>query len=230
MKIKKLPDFFFEKALWKKDYTVIAGIDEVGRGAFAGPVVAGCVIFKKSEKLIQETNVKINDSKKLTSKQREIANIWIRENCLAYGIGSASVAEINKYGIVAATNKAFRRAIKNCDKQIEFLLIDAFFVPRVINFPKGKQYSIVKGDTKSISIAAASIIAKVHRDKLMTELSKKSTRSAVTVYKKYNWDKNKGYGTKEHQDAIKEHGITKLHRKLFVRKLTGKQLEGNLSR
>src|SRR5579859_1417044 len=100
----KLPDFTFEKELWNLP-VIVAGVDEVGRGAFAGPVVTGCVIFKKDENI----NILINDSKKLTQKQREVANKWIKENCFAWGIGSASVAEINKHGIVKATNMAFRR-------------------------------------------------------------------------------------------------------------------------
>ncbi len=213
MKKQTLPDFIYEKKLWDGNFNIIAGIDEVGRGSFAGPVVAGCVIFKKSKTLILQTNVEINDSKKLTSSQREIASIWIKENCLTWGIGSASVSEINRLGIKKGTEIAMRRAIKNCKKQIEFILIDAFYIPYTKGLRRKNQKAIIKGDTKSISIAAASIIAKVHRDALMTKLSKNPK------YKKYNWHKNKGYGTKEHRDAISKHGATRHHRKLFIRKI-----------
>ena len=112
-----MPDFSFEKALWKKNYKAVAGVDEVGRGSFAGPVVAGCVVFHS---IFNEALV-INDSKKLTSIQREKADKWIKENALCWGIGEASVTEINRLGIVKATEKAFRRAIANCTLSINYL-------------------------------------------------------------------------------------------------------------
>ena len=176
--------------------------------------------------------MKINDSKKLTSKQRELADKWIKENALSWGVGSASVSEINKMGLSKATFSAFRRAVQNCVKngsvRVGYLLIDAFYIPylRGIRMPKkilrlrseqakklnfsGQQMAIINGDEKSFSIAAASIIAKVYRDKLMTSLSKRFQ------FKKYHWGKNKGYGTKEHREAILKYGITKIHRKKFV--------------
>lgn len=242
-----LPDFSFEKTIAKKGYKMIAGVDEVGRGSFAGPVVAAAVafapinnykftIFNKSkiERVTraggtqgrgpvlvsrrkgpgagerQDPHVVINDSKKLTSKSREIASFWIKRNALCYGIGWASVSQINRYGIKKASEIAFRRAIKNCNKRIDYLLIDAFYAPYVRGLRRKNQKPIVKGDSKSFSIAAASIIAKVYRDKLMTKLADKPK------YKKYNWDKNKGYGTVNHLKAIAKYGITRLHRIQFV--------------
>lgn len=207
----RLPNFSFEKKLWKK-YRYIAGADEVGRGSFAGPVVAGAVVFPPDLKV----EVRINDSKKLSQKRREIANKWIRENSLAWGIGEAGVGKINKYGIKKATEIAFRRAIKNCG-EVNYLLIDAFFVPYVKGLRRKNQLPIINGDEKSLSIAAASIIAKVHRDNLMVSLGKKPK------YRKYKWQKNKGYGTRKHQKAISKYGITRLHRKLFVRNFVSSQ-------
>lgn len=209
----KLPDFSFERKLWKKGFRIVAGVDEVGRGAFAGPVVAAAVAFAPNSK--QQTlnsKIKINDSKQLNSKRRERAYFWIRKNALCYGIGKASVAQINKFGIKKATEIAFRKAIRNCGKRIDFLLIDAFFVPYVRGLRRKNQLAIINGDEKSISIAAASIIAKVYRDKLM-----------ISLGGRYKWDKNKGYGTKEHQVALKKYGATKLHRKLFIRNFVSSQ-------
>jgi len=203
-----LPDFSFEKKLYRQGYRLIAGVDEVGRGCFAGPVVAGCVILDEKR---QDPPPIINDSKLLSPKRREIADKWIRKNAVAFGIGQASVSQINRLGIKKATEIAFRKAIKNCEIQIDYLLIDAFYIPYVRRLGGDRQKAIVKGDTKSLSIAGASIVAKVYRDKLMTSLSKKSK------YKKYKWGKNKGYGTKEHQKMIRKYGISNLHRKTFVR-------------
>ncbi len=205
-----LPDFSFEKKLHKKGYRVIAGIDEVGRGCFAGPVVAGCVVFFPDPKFGIPDSVLINDSKKLSAKRREIADKWIRKNAFAFGIGQTSVARINKMGIKKASEIAFREAIKNCRVQINYLLIDAFYIPYVRGLRRKNQKPITKGDTKSVSIAAASIIAKVYRDRLMLELSKKPK------FRKYKWDRNKGYGTLEHGRAIKKYGLTRQHRKTFV--------------
>jgi len=206
----KLPNFYFEKLLSRKGCKLIAGVDEVGRGCFAGPVVAGCAIFNKQIYKSANLQIKIDDSKKLTEKQRELADKWIRENALVYGIGEASVGQINRLGIIKATEIAFRKAIKATGKEIDYLLIDAFYIPFVRGLRRRNQKAIVKGDTKSISIAAASIIAKVHRDKLMSKLG-----SAVR-FRKYGWEKNKGYGTKMHQTAIKKYGSTRHHRSLYI--------------
>ncbi|HWA51603.1 MAG TPA: ribonuclease HII [Patescibacteria group bacterium] len=204
-----MPDFSYENKLWKKGINVIAGLDEVGRGSLAGPVVTAFVSFNKNTKM----NILINDSKKMSAKNRELANNWIKRNAINYGIGKASVAEINRHGIVKATNMAFRRALKNSHTKVDYLLIDAFYIPNIRGLRRTKQLPIIKGDSKSYSIAAASIIAKVYRDELMTKLSQNKK------YSSYCWHKNKGYGTKEHRDAIAKYGLTNYHRKLFTRKI-----------
>ena len=204
----KLPNFSFERKLWEKGYKVIAGVDEVGRGAFAGPVVAGAVVFAPNFRFrALDSKLRINDSKKLTPKQREKAEIWIKENALCWGIGEASVGQINRLGIKKASEIAFRKAISKTKP--DFLLIDAFYIPYVKGLRRRNQLAIVNGDEKSFSIAAASIIAKVYRDGLMRKLGQR--------YARYHWGDNKGYGTKKHQAALKRYGVTKLHRKLFVR-------------
>lgn len=222
-----LPNFKFEKVYWKKGYKFVAGVDEVGRGCFAGPVVAGAVVFSKDLNILKD--VRIDDSKKMTTRQRDRASEWIKENALAWGIGEAKVYQINKIGMGRATRIAFRRAISNArrclEDPIDFLLADAYFISYTPGLPakrrknrkgrfykkaSGRQLAIVNGDEKSISIAAASIIAKVYRDKLMTDLAEKPK------LKKYGWGRNKGYGTKEHQKAIKKYGMTRFHRRQFV--------------
>lgn len=237
---------FFENKVIKKGFGVIAGADEVGRGSLSGPVVAGCVIFNKKQLAVISADMVgrnneiplINDSKKLSEKQRILADSWIRKNALSYGFGKASVNEVNKRGIVKAAHSAFRRAVSIAQRtnniRVEYLLIDAFYIPNIKGLPipknrpylvnkinkqqntqaiDGRQMAIIKGDEKSFTIACASIIAKVYRDKLMQRLAKN------LKYKKYEWEKNKGYGTKDHINAIKKYGITNLHRKLFVRKI-----------
>ena len=229
------PNFSFEKRLWKEGFKYVAGADEVGRGCFAGPVVASAVAFTSISNfqfpIFNEKGeeIKIDDSKKLTSKQREISAKWIKKNALTYGTGSVSAKVINRVGMAKATQRAFRRAVKKAgeklDKRIEFLLIDAFYIPYVSGLPrstkkikgngkiensKSKQLAIIRGDEKSFSIAAASIIAKVYRDSLMGKIGKRS------IYKRYKWFKNKGYATKEHREAILKYGLTGYHRKQFV--------------
>lgn len=223
----KLPNFAFEKKLWKKSFKFVAGLDEVGRGSFAGPIVAGCVVFNPGTKIPK--SIYINDSKKLTSKKRQDAKEWIFKNALTWGTGEVSAEVINRVGISKAAQMAFRRAIENANsrmkRRVDYLLIDAFFIPYVWGLPmrrkaarknlelkdgRARQLAIAKGDQKSISIAAASIIAKVYRDSVMKSLSGKSR------YIRYGWDKNKGYGTKEHGSAIRKFGISKYHRKQFV--------------
>ena len=222
-----IPHFLIEKTLWKK-YKYIAGVDEVGRGAFAGPVVAGCVVFPKDFTIPRDINV--NDSKKVSPKKREQAAIWIKENSLAWGLGESAASLINRIGMAKATKKAFRKAISEAGRRlgmpIDYLLIDAFFIPFVAGLPAkrrkdargrfrknptGRQKAIVDGDEKSLTIGAASIIAKVYRDRLMLSLSKNPKLS------KYGWGTNKGYGTKEHQKALKKYGLTRYHRKEFVK-------------
>jgi ribonuclease HII len=223
----KAPNFRYEKKLWKKGYKLVAGVDEVGRGCFAGPVVAGCVVFSWGIRI--PGDIVVDDSKKLRPRQRKIVNDWIRENAVTYGTGEVSAGVINKIGMTKATQMAFRRAVANASnrlgKRVDYLLIDYFFAPYVRGLPmarkearknrklndgRARQKAIVNGDEKSISIAAASIVAKVYRDKYMASLGKKPR------YKKYGWEKNRGYGTRQHQEAIKKYGVTRYHRKAFV--------------
>jgi len=215
------PTFDYEKRLWEKGYRFVGGADEVGRGAFAGPVVAAVVVFDPLN-ISWPKDIIIRDSKKLTKKQRAVSASWIKENTY-WGIGEASVALINKDGIGKATKIAFRKAISevayHLPKSLEHLLVDAFFVPYAKGVPKAKQTPIIKGDETSFSIAAASIIAKVHRDAIMRFLGIK--------FKKYKWSKNAGYGTAEHIKAILSSGVTPHHRKSFLIKLFASQ--GQLS-
>ena len=212
-----LPDFSYEKEAWDAGFGNVVGVDEVGRGAWAGPVVAGAVVFEKNTKYeYLNTKVKVDDSKRLSINEREKANEFIKSNCLACGIGSATAFTINKVGIVKATRIAVRMAVEGCRKKlledkVDFLLLDAFYIPRVRGVRRNRQLAIVKGDQKSVSIAAASIIAKVYRDRLMVSKS--------CQYGQYFWHKNVGYGTQQHREAILTHGKTKLHRDLFLRKL-----------
>ena len=220
MKKGKLPDFRFERRAGRAGYTFIAGVDEVGRGCFAGPLVTGCVIFRSESKEVPfkvGIGILINDSKKMQPRHREKSAEWIKDNALAFGIGEVSVQKINHVGMGKAAKIAFRQAISKARKRlghpIDFLLADAFFIPYVPGLPargRRRQQAIVNGDEKSVSIAAASIIAKVYRDKLMQNLSRRPK------YKKYGWGRNKGYGTREHQNAIKKYGTTRQHRKQFV--------------
>lgn len=205
------PSLSFENTLWKT-FDFVAGCDEVGRGALAGPVTVGVVIFAKG------TNFKnvprIDDSKKLRPGAREEASEWIKENALAFATASVSARQIDTYGIVKATQKAFRQALAHCRRKknipIQWVLLDAFHIPYIPNLPKKRQTAIIHGDALSMSIAAASIIAKVERDAYMSNVAKKKQ------YKKYGWDENKGYGTQKHRDAMKKYGITGFHRKTFV--------------
>ena len=177
---------------------IIAGVDEVGRGSLVGPVYAAAVILNKS------INKKIlKDSKSLAKYKREILSKYIKKNSM-WAIGKASVKEIEKINILQASLLAMKRAIKKLKKKPTLVLIDGNKSPVIKNY---KLKSIVKGDQKIPSISAASIIAKVTRDKMISSLGKK--------FGGYYWDKNCGYGTKQHLKAIKNLGITSHHRKTF---------------
>lgn len=214
---KKFPDFSFENKFWKEGKLVI-GIDEVGRGALSGPVYVAAVCFQpqlSSKELRLYEALGINDSKKLTKKQREKLAKIIKENALTYSICFNPVEIINSKGIVLAVERAMISAVIKVTQALSAqnfqLLIDGFPLKNLSGLEGVNQQAIVKGDQLSISIAAASIIAKVARDNHMKMLSKK--------YLEYKWDRNKGYGTKAHIAAIKAHGLTPEHRELFVRKI-----------
>ncbi len=195
------PDFSFEKPLWQKGIKFIAGVDEAGRGPWAGSVVAGAVIF--SPNFNADYLCLLNDSKKISAKTRALLYEHIIKTC-DYAIGIASVDEIDKINILEASMLAMYRAITNLKTQPEHVLIDGNKTPCQLNIPC---QAIIKGDGLSYSIAAASIIAKVTRDKIMTDLHQQ--------YPHYSWDTNSGYGTKKHQAGLKEFGITPHHRRSF---------------
>jgi len=177
---------------------IIAGVDEVGRGSLIGPVYAAAVILNKSiDKRI------LKDSKSLTKSKRKILSKYIKKNSI-WSIGKASVREIEKINILQASLLAMKRAVKKLQKKPSLVLVDGNKLPKIKNY---NLKSIVKGDQKIPSISAASIIAKVSRDKMITNLGKK--------FKGYYWDKNYGYGTKQHLKAIKNLGITIQHRRTF---------------
>ncbi len=195
-----LPTFQYEQKLWSTGLKYIAGVDEVGRGCFAGPVVAAAVILPMD---FSATD-KINDSKKLSPKIRKELSAVIKKYALAYSIAEISVSIINQIGIGKAAQQAFVKAVMGLAIQPEHVLIDAFMIS---DLHKIKQTAIIHGDGISTSIAAASIIAKVYRDELMQKLHDR--------YIVYDFFTNKGYGTKKHRDAIGKYGLCELHRTSF---------------
>ena len=182
-----------------QEYEYICGIDEVGRGPLAGPVVAAAVILPKDCEILY-----LNDSKQVSEKKREELYDEIMEKAIAVGIGSASHAVIDEINILNATYVAMREAISKLEVTPSLLLNDAVHIPEVTI----KQVSLIKGDARSVSIAAASIIAKVTRDRLMQEYDK--------VFPGYGFAKNKGYGSKEHIEALKKQGPCLIHRNSFI--------------
>ena len=207
--LKKIEALEKEKArtqiLWKYEkeyasYTYICGIDEVGRGPLAGPVVAGAVILPKDCDILY-----INDSKKLSEKKREELYDIIMEKAVAVGLGYATPERIDEINILQATYEAMRDAIKNMGITPDILLNDAVTIPGV----ECKQVPIIKGDAKSISIGAASIVAKVTRDRLMVDYD--------LIYPEYGFASNKGYGASAHIEALKKYGPTPIHRRSFIK-------------
>lgn len=183
-----------------RNYKYICGIDEVGRGPFAGPVVAGAVILPSDCNILY-----INDSKKLSAAKREELYDEIMERAIAVGLGVVSPQVIDEINILQATYEAMRIAIRNLSVKPDILLNDAVKIPKV-DIP---QVSIIKGDAKSVSIAAASIVAKVTRDRMMVEYDK--------IYPEYNFADNKGYGSEKHREALKKFGPTPIHRNTFIK-------------
>ncbi|WP_458413918.1 ribonuclease HII [Schinkia sp. CFF1] len=188
----------FEEDLRTQDIHMIAGVDEVGRGPLAGPVVAAAVVLGRDFFLPG-----LNDSKALSEKKREEFYQYIMEHAVSVGIGSATATEIDEYNIYQATKLAMKRAIEHLAISPEFLLVDAMEIP--VSIP---QTAIIKGDAKSISIAASSIAAKVTRDRYMKELAEK--------YPQYGFENHMGYGTAFHLEAIEKYGIIPEHRRSFA--------------
>lgn len=189
-----------EQQLWDTGILKVCGVDEVGRGCFAGPVVTGAVIFSSTKSIPKG----LADSKLLKPKQRKELEYYIKEAAIAWAIGEVDVETINKVGIGRATQIAFVKAVKSLTQDPEHILIDAFYIS---DLNKDIQSPIKGGDKLSVSIAAASIIAKVYRDELMEKLG--------LEYPNYLFEKHKGYGTKAHRDLMKIHGLCPLHRTSF---------------
>ncbi len=207
----KLPDLSFERAAWTDGYRLVAGIDEAGRGAWAGPVAAAAVLLPSpmGADLLRQLDG-VRDSKMLSPGRREALYFLIRRVALAMGVGMAGPEEIMQRGIATATRLAMAQAVEQLAPRPDFLLIDWVRLPQV-DLP---QKSIRKGDQVSLSVAAASIVAKVTRDRLMVELAQ--------AYPGYGFEQHKGYGTQMHQAAIAQHGIAPVHRhtwKPFVQML-----------
>lgn len=190
----------FENEGYANGYLYIGGVDEAGRGPLVGPVVASVVVFEKGTKIPY-----INDSKKLSEAKRDELFDIIKEQALDYGIGIVENDEIDEYNILNATYMAMNKAINALSKKPDYLLLDAVTIPDL----DIKQFPIIKGDSKSISIAGASILAKVTRDRLMYKYDE--------IYPQYGFKHHKGYGTKEHYEAIEKYGITPIHRKSFLK-------------
>lgn len=196
-----MPDFSYENAARLKGFKNICGVDEAGRGPLAGPVCAAAVILPENTEIEG-----LNDSKKLTEKKREELFPVIIEKALAYGIAFASVEEIEEYNILGATFIAMNRAIEKLQIKADYALIDGNRIPKGITVDCE---TVIKGDFKSSSIAAASILAKVSRDKLLYEYDKE--------FPQYGFAKHKGYGTKAHYEAINQYGPCKYHRPSFLK-------------
>lgn len=206
------PTLKLEKKLWNTGYNYICGLDEVGRGCFAGPVCVGAVIFPNDCELLEG----LADSKLLKPRQREQLAVKIKYQAISWSVAEVGVATINKLGIGKATQMAFRKAIRMLPVKPDFIVFDAFYnfnevkiasSAYIKHLNRKRQKAVADGDKICASIAAASIIAKVYRDKLMKKLGK--------IYPQYGFGKHKGYGTKLHQAAIKQYGLTRIHRTSF---------------
>lgn len=195
----------YENEMINKGYNIICGVDEAGRGPLAGPVYAAAVILPKGH-IIEG----INDSKKISKKKREFLYDKIIDECICYSIASANEKEIDEINILQATFLAMKRAVDGLKIKPQIALIDGNQKPAL----DIDALTVIKGDAKSASIAAASILAKVSRDRYMIEMAKK--------YPEYQFEKHKGYGTKLHYEMINEHGICDIHRKTFLKRVLNK--------
>ena len=202
-----MPDFELEKAAISRGFKYICGVDEAGRGPLAGPVCAAAVILPDTLEIEG-----LNDSKKLSEKKREALFDVICEKAVAYSIAFGTLEEIEELNILEATFIAMNHAIEGLSVKPDYALIDGNRVPKGITVPCE---TVVKGDAKSCSVAAASILAKVTRDRLLLEYD--------AMYPEYNFKKHKGYGTKEHTDLILKYGPCEIHRLSFLKKLLGEK-------
>ena len=202
-----MPDFELEEAARKRGFKFICGVDEAGRGPLARPVCAAAVIFP--ENCIIDG---INDSKKLSERKREALFDVITENAVSYCIAYGTLQEIEEFNILEATFLAMKRAVEGLKIPVDFAIIDGNRTPKNFEIPC---QTVVKGDSKSISVAAASILAKVSRDRLMLEYDRQ--------YPQYGFKKHKGYGTKEHTEKIREFGPSEIHRLSFLGKILGEK-------
>lgn len=199
-------DYSIENEYREKGFNIICGVDEAGRGPLAGPVYAAAVILP-SDCVIEG----LNDSKKLTEKKREKLFDEIKEKALAYGIASADEKEIDEINILNATFLAMKRAINSLSVKPDLALIDGNQKPHT----DIEEVTVIKGDAKSMSIAAASVLAKVSRDRFMLEMAEK--------YPQYEFARHKGYGTKLHYEKIAQYGVCDIHRRTFLKKILGEQ-------
>ena len=201
----------YEREAWEKGFKLVAGVDEVGRGPLAGPVLAAAVI------LPQEVSINgINDSKKLSPAKRDILFEEVKKQAVCWSVGIATVAEIDRLNILQASLLAMQRAVYSLNNSPEYVLVDAVQIPEV-SLP---QLPIIKGDGKSISIAAASIVAKVTRDRMMERFDRE--------YPQYGFAGHKGYGTPGHLKALKVNGISPLHRRSFIKKFIASEVQEEL--
>ncbi len=205
---EKTASLFHERYYFDLGYEKIAGIDEAGRGPWSGPVSAGAVCLPVSDPKLSQKLKGVRDSKQMTALQRSNLVDTIKEVAVAWGIGSASVEEISELGISPASRLAMQRALEAAMAEFDFepscLFIDSELLPRLPQFP---QVSLIGGDRRSLSIAAASVLAKVWRDVVMVEMDEK--------YPQYGFAKHKGYGTAQHHAALKQYGPSPIHRRTY---------------
>ena len=212
---KTKPNYKIENELKNLGFDFVAGLDEAGRGALAGPLVTACVILPLGKKIYG-----LNDSKLIAPDKRKKLSEKIKKQAIDWAVGIATVSEIDRFGIQSCSYMAFERAIKSLKSRPDFLLVDHYRIPS----QKIPQWPITKGDRISVSISASSIIAKVHRDELMVHLSSESDFAC------FRFDKNFGYGTRKHMEVIRDMGLSPLHRRNFIAIDNGRQTVLNLYR